>query len=135
MKPCIFCFSRTGNTKLMAQKISETINIPLFDINSSDPSLIKDYDMLILGTPVEAFRPAKETMAFIKKIPQTREKKVILFCTYALWKGATFGSLSRQLKDKGYECILKVSKKKVIPGKTDFSDVVDQIKRTLENCK
>ena len=91
--------------------------------------------MLILGTPVEAFRPAKETMAFIKNIPQTQEKKAILFCTYALWKGITFSSLSRQLKNKGYECILKISKKKVIPGQTDFSDVVDQIKRTLENCK
>jgi hypothetical protein len=71
--------------------------------------------MLILGPPVEAFRPAKETMAFVKNIPQTQGKKAILFYTYALWKGVTFRSLSRQLSHKGYEGILKLSKKKVTP--------------------
>jgi len=116
----------------MAQEISKITQTPVFEIASTDPSTIKDYDVLILGTPVEAFRPAKETTAFIENIPQTQAKKAVLFCTYALWKGVTFRSLSKQLSDKGYECILKVSKKKVIPGQTDFSDVANQIKETLE---
>ena len=133
MKSCIVCFSRTGNTKLMAQEISKITQTPVFDIASSDPSIVKDYNMLILGTPVEAFRPAKETMTFVKNIPQTQGKKAILFCTYALWRGVTFRSLSRQLSDKGYECILKVSKKKVIPGQTDFSDIADKSRKLSKN--
>ena len=132
MKSCIVCFSRTGNTNLMAQEISKITQTPVFEIASTDPSTIKDYDVLILGTPVEAFRPAKETTAFLENIPQTQAKKAVLFCTYALWKGVTFRSLSKQLSNKGYECILKVSKKKVVPGQTDFSDVANQIKETLE---
>ena len=116
----------------MAEAISEAIRAPIFDIGSSDPVVVKDYDVLILGTPVEGFRPAKETRAFAKDLPPTDGKKAILFCTYALWKGFTFRSLSAQLGKKGYECILRVSKKKVVPGQTDFSDVAGEVKQVLE---
>jgi len=75
MKSCIVCFSRTGNTNLMAQEISKITQTPIFDVASTDPLTIKDYDVLILGTPVEAFRPAKETTAFMDKIPKRRQKK------------------------------------------------------------
>jgi flavodoxin len=132
MKSCIVYFSRTGNTKLMAEALSEVTQAPVFDIRSADPAVVKDCDMLILGTPVEGFRPARETVTFAKALPTTDGRKAILFCTYALWKGSTFRSLSALLGKKGYECILKVSKKRVVPGQTDFSDVAGEVKRVLE---
>ena len=132
MKSCIVYFSRTGNTKLMAEALSEVTQAPIFDMSSSDPVVVKDCDVLILGTPVEGFKPARETVAFAKALPPTDGKKAILFCTYALWKGFTFRSLSAQLGKKGYECILEISKKRVVPGHTDFSDVAGAVKRILE---
>jgi hypothetical protein len=91
--------------------------------------------VVILGTPVEGFRPAKETLAFVNGIPQTNGKKAVLFCTCALWNGSTFGTLSRLLRKKGYECILKVSKRKVIPGQTDFSEVAEKVEKALEHTQ
>ena len=133
MKTCILYFSRTGNTKRMAEAISESTKAPAFDIASSEPSVVEDFDMLIVGTPVEGFRPAKETMEFLERLPKTEGKKAILFCTHALWKGSTFKVLEKELSRKGYDIILSVSKKGVKPDiPADFSDSINKIKKVLE---
>ena len=133
MKPCVLYFSRTGNTKRMAEAISESTKAPAFDIASSEPSVAENFDLLILGTPVEGSRPAKEASAFIERLPKADGKKTILFCTYAFWKGSTFKVLEKELASKGYGTILSVSKKGMKPDKpADFSDSIDKIKRVLE---
>jgi flavodoxin len=133
MKPCVLYFSRTGNTKRMAEAISESAKAPVFAMTSSDPSVVEDFDLLIVGTPVEGFRPAKENMDFVERLPKTEGKKAILFCTYALWKGRTFGVLKKELSRKGYETILDVSKKGMKPDQpADFSDSINKIQKALE---
>jgi flavodoxin len=116
----------------MAEAISDSTKAPAFDIASSEPSVVENYDLLILGTPVEGSRPTKETLAFIERLPKAEGKKAILFCTYALWKGSTFKVLEKELASKGYNNILSVSKKGVQPDKpADFSDSIDEIKKVL----
>ena len=132
MKTCVLYFSRTGNTKRLAEAISDLAKAPIFDIASSEPSVVENYDMLILGTPVEGFRPAKETVEFVERLPKTEGKKAILFCTHALWKGSTFKVLEKELSRKGYDIILSVSKKGVKPDiPADFSDSINKIKQVL----
>ena len=123
-------FSKTGNTKFMAEAIANAIKAPAFDITTSEPSVVEDYDMIILGTPVEGARPAKETTAFIDRLPTTDGKKAILFCTYRLFKGGTFKTLSEALSSKGYNSVL-VSKRAVKINKTDFSDIIEEIRKAL----
>jgi flavodoxin len=133
MKTCVVYFSRTGNTKRMAEAISDLLKAPTFDVASSEPSVVEGYDLLILGTPVEGFRPAKETVVFVERLPKGEGKKAILFCTYALWKGGTFGALEKKLSSKGYDVILKVSKKGIKPDKpANFTDCLDEIKKVFE---
>jgi flavodoxin len=131
MRTCILYFSRTGNTKFMAEAIANAIKAPAFDIATSEPSVVEDYDMIILGTPVEGARPAKETTAFADRLPTTDAKKAILFCTYKLFKGKTFKTLSEALSSKGYNSVLEVSKRAVKKDKTDFSDILEEIKKAL----
>jgi flavodoxin len=111
MKPCVLYFSRTGNTKRMAEAIAEATKAPVFAITSSQQSIVADFDLLIVGTPVEGFSPARETTAFVERLPKSEGKKAILFCTCALWKGRTFSVLKKNLSNKGYETILSISKK------------------------
>jgi flavodoxin len=132
MKPCVLYFSRTGNTRSMAEAISEAIKAPVFAIGSSSPSVVEDFDMLIVGTPVEGFNPAKETVVFLKHLPKTEGKKAILFCTCALWKGRTFSTLKKNLSKKGYETILNTSKKMKRDVAADFSESINQIQKVLE---
>jgi flavodoxin len=131
MRTCVLYFSRTGNTKFMAEAIANAIKAPAFDLATSDPTLVEDYDMIILGTPVEGARPAPETTAFIDRLPTTDAKKVILFCTFKLFKGNTFKTLSIALSSKGYNSALEVSKRAVKIGTTDFSDSIEKIKKAL----
>jgi flavodoxin len=133
MKTCVLYFSRTGNTKRMAEAISESVEAPVFAMTSSEPSVVEDFDLLIVGTPVEGFRPARKTMEFVERLPKAEGKKAILFCTCALWKGRTFKVLEKELSSKGYEIILSVSKKGMAPDKqADFSDSINMIKKALE---
>ncbi len=42
MKPCVLYFSRTGNTKRVAEAIANQVKAPLFDIATCDPSVVTD---------------------------------------------------------------------------------------------
>ena len=132
MKPCVLYFSRTGNTKRMAEAISEATKAPVFSMTSFDLSAVEDFDLLIVGTPVEGFRPAKETVEFVERLPKTEGKKAIVFCTCALWKGRTFSVLTKELSRKGYETVLSVSKKMKRDQEADFSENITKIKQAVE---
>jgi flavodoxin len=116
----------------MAEAIAEAAKAPVFDMTSSDPSVVENFDLLIVGTPVEGFRPAKETVEFVARLPKTEGKKAIVFCTYVLWKGRTFGVLKKALSSKGYETIMDVSKKGMKPDQpADFSESISKIQKAL----
>jgi len=133
MKTAVFYFSRTGNTKRFAEAISESLKVPLFDITSLQPSSATDYDLLIIGTPVNGLKAAPEVFSFIQKLPEGVNKKTILFCTYALAKGSTFKILEQELSKKGYTNLLTVSKRGIKPNKTDFANALNEITKCVEN--
>jgi flavodoxin len=135
MDPCVIYFSRTGNTKRLAQTIADAANAPLMDIAGTLPSTIETFDPLILGTPVEGSSPAKETRIFIECMNKVEGKKAILFCTYRIFGNErTMKAIEKELRRKGYETILKVSKKGMKPDKeADFSEIVSEVKKTLKS--
>jgi len=102
-------------------------------MSCSKPSVVEDFDLLMVGTPVKGFHPAKETKAFVESLPKTEGKKAILFCTYSLWKGRTFGVLKKVLASRGYQTIFDVSKKGMKPDQpVEFSDSLNKILEALE---
>jgi flavodoxin len=132
MKACVLFYSRTGNTKRFAEAISESIQSPMFNIEASDPSSFKDYDLLLVGTPVTGFSAAPQVISFIRKLPEGSGKRTILFCTYAISKGQTFEVLKKELAQKGYKNLLCFSKKGIKPNNNDFKDAVDAIYKTIK---
>jgi flavodoxin len=134
MNTYVVYFSRTGNTKRLAQAIADAIKASIYDLTSVAPSIIQTCDLLILGTPVEGGSPAKETLAFIESLPKTEDKKVILFCTFRLFGNSrTLNAMEKLLAAKGYNAVLKVSKKGMKPDKeADFSEILGEVKITLE---
>ncbi len=133
MKACVVYFSRTGNTKRLAQAIANLVKAPLYDLSTTDSSKTADFDLLIFGTPVEGASPTKEAMAYIANMPIVQGKKVVLFCTYRLFGNErAMKSMEKELTVKGYETILKVSKKGMKPEQeADFSEVLDKIEKVL----
>ena len=85
MNAAVVYFSRTGNTKRLAQAISDYLKAPLLDLTLTMPSSLEKYDLLVLGTPVEGASPAKETLAFIEGMKDKGGAKAIVFCTWKLF--------------------------------------------------
>ena len=133
MKACVLYFSQTGNTRKFAETISDSLKIPaVFDITTTEPSVVDDYDVVILGTPVHGFNSSKEALSFVESLPEGKDKRTILFCTHRLWKGRTFGKLKKELKKKSYSTILCVSARGKELSKEDFSDAIDKIVKALK---
>jgi len=83
MKPCIVCFSRTGNTKRLAQAIGGAVKAPIFDMAITQPSVLAEFDVFIMGNPVEGASPAKEASAFVENMPTAEGKKSFCFALTA----------------------------------------------------
>ncbi len=133
MNACILYFSQTGNTRNFAETISDSLKIPaVYDITATEPTVVNDYDVIILGTPVHGFNPSKEALSFVESLPDCDGKRAILFCTCRLWKGSTFGKLKKELKKKGYSTVLCVSAKGKEFTEEDFSDAIGKIAEALK---
>jgi flavodoxin len=134
MNTFIVYFSRTGNTKRLAQAIANTVKVPIFDVASIHLAALENCDLLIFGTPVEGASPAKEAISFIEAMSKVEGKKVILFCTYRLFgNNRAMSAMEKALAAKGYETLLKVSKKGMKPEKeADFSELLNEIENAIE---
>ncbi|MCX7837158.1 MAG: NAD(P)H-dependent oxidoreductase [candidate division WOR-3 bacterium] len=105
MKALIVYYSLTGKTEMIAQTIAKTLKAEIrkveeikkrnffglirgvFEAIKGKGSKIKpmdfnltNYDLIFLGTPVWAFKPAPAINAFISKA-DFKDKKIILFVT------------------------------------------------------
>ena len=133
MNACVLYFSQTGNTRKFAEAISDSLEIPtVYDITTKEPTVVNDFDLIILGTPVHGFNPSVEALAFVERLPDGDGKRAILFCTHRLWKGSTFKKLKKELKKKGYSTLLCVSVKGKEFAEEDFADAIDKIKEALK---
>jgi flavodoxin len=76
MKPCVFYISRTGNTKHLAEALCEMLTAPIFNI-ADDPgvSMVDDFHILLIGTPVMGLKPAPEVCNFVQRLPPGQGKK------------------------------------------------------------
>ncbi|MCK5040194.1 MAG: hypothetical protein KAR87_04460 [Candidatus Aenigmarchaeota archaeon] len=68
----------TKNTKLIADEIAKELNCPTHTIQTIQN--INNYNLIILGTPVHAFRPTKKIKQFLDTIK--KPKYCAVFCTY-----------------------------------------------------
>jgi flavodoxin len=133
MKACVLFYSQTGNTRKFAETISDSLEIQaVHDMANTEPSVVADYEVIILGTPVHGFNPSKESLSFVESLPEGNSKKAILFCTYRLWKGNTFGKLKKALKKKDYNTVLCVSAKGKEFNKEIFLNPTAKIAKVLK---
>jgi len=133
MNACILYYSLSGNTRRFAEAISDSLQIPVFNLITSEYSIVEDFDILILGTPVHGFSPARQVSSFVEKLPEGNGKKTIIFCTYAIRKGNALKKLEKKLAKKDYNVILRVSKRGFKLNKQDFSDAIHEIAKILED--
>ena len=125
MKKIVIFYSLDGNTKFIAQKITEKLGADILQLkpekeipkieplkhllggkqvlSKETPKLKKydinfaDYDTLIIGTPVWAYNFSPVIRTFLKE-NNFKNKKIILFCTYIAGQGKALAGLEKELE-------------------------------------
>src|SRR4030067_1819300 len=97
MKPCVLYVSHTGNTKRLAEAISDLLKASLINVATASPSDVAEYYLLVIGTPIIGLKPAPELLTFVDSLPMAEGKRVVLFCTYAIAKGGALKVLEEKL--------------------------------------
>ena len=95
MKAAIRYYTRSGNTKKLADAIAEAVGV---DAETTSVPLTEDVDILFLGSSVYANGVDDEVKKFIKGIG-VRVGKVVNFSTAALIK-STYKQVSKLLEEK-----------------------------------
>lgn len=125
MKIGIIVHSQTNNTYSVAEKLQEKLKEAGNDvelkrvsmvggdrpenkekIQLESPPDVTEYDALIFGAPVHAFRLAPAMQVYLEHLPSIRDKKVALFVTKNLrfeWTGGSqaIGHMKKICQSKG----------------------------------
>ncbi len=146
MKAIVVYYSKTGNTKTIAETISHEIEATLMPINlikkgrktKEEKEIENQYfnkaltesrqaDMVFIGTPTEFRKPHSKIMEFIDKF---EAEKVAIFCTYYGMLGATFYDLEARLLQKD---IIVIDKLNILVGteKYKFNQDISQYKEKV----
>jgi flavodoxin len=97
-KCLVVYYSKTGNTKIIAEAISKRMGGDLCEVSeqgtarsSFDPS---GYDLVVVGTPVNGFSTSLPIQIYLKE-NRLKLPNVAFFATYGLYTAGTFGGMSK----------------------------------------
>ncbi len=110
MKTLIICFSQTGNTHKVAERIQAGIksasgHCELVDLASVDASRLIEYDLVGLGCPVFYYQEPFNVRDFIKKLPPLDGRQWFIFCTHGSIMGVTLNNMAEGLRAKGISVV------------------------------
>lgn len=106
MKTLIICFSQTGNTRKVAERIREGIagvtgRCDLADLEEVNTASLADYDLVGLGCPTFYYQEPFNVRDFIGNLTGLDGKHWFLFCSHGSVIGNTFPSMAERLRKKG----------------------------------
>ena len=90
-KTAVIYFSRTGNTKKIAQAIHQALEGAKDLLSLDQAGNLEDYKLIFLGFPVHSHNVPYQVELFLKKIP--KGLKIALFATHGSLAG---GRLARE---------------------------------------
>jgi flavodoxin len=92
-----------GNTKKIAEVISDTLNADLFDLKDFNEDMIKEYGLIGFGSGKYYMRPHKKLRKFVEGLDNMKGKKAFVFSTSG--DGRPMGWLEKKLSGKGFNIL------------------------------
>ena len=116
MNTIVICDSQFGNTERVAQAIANALaefgEGRAVHVNQTNPAELRDVDLLVLGSPMQGWKPTLAMLAFLDNIPPGSLSSVNTACfdTRLRWPSFLRGSaadwIARKLRDIGAEPLL-----------------------------
>jgi flavodoxin len=113
MKSLVIYDSNYGNTKLVAEEIAKNIGdgVKAISVKKIDKSDIKDLDLLIIGSPINGWRPTESIVAFLEDVV-AMDLKNIKFTTFdtrvkLIIHGDAKDKIANSFKETGAKLIIE----------------------------
>lgn len=95
-------YSRSGNTKLIADEIARSLDIKAVSVDDSAGKLNKPVDVLFIGGALYAYGIDQHLKSYLKEIDAKNVKKAAVFSTSWISKHA-IEVIKEELKQKGIQ--------------------------------
>lgn len=80
MKTEVVYYSRTGNTEKIAKAMASVLGVEPKNVRKD--IIVKDFDLLFIGSGVYGSRPGNEIMDFANFLKDVKGKKAVIFGTF-----------------------------------------------------
>ena len=106
MKTLIMCFSQTGNTRKIAERIRDGIadvtgQCDIESLDAADTKSLSEYDLVGIGSPVFYYKEPFNVRDFIEGLPDLGGQHWFVFCTHGNVVGNFFPSVTELLEKQG----------------------------------
>ena len=135
MQSLIYCASRSGNTRAIAEAIAEGLRplgaVTIRAIDGGNPNLSADADLVLIGGPTEGHGPTPAVLEFLEAIPRDAlvNRAVATFDTRLDWprwaSGSAAAGIAKRLQLQGARTVgrptsfLVSMKPELLPGELD----------------
>lgn len=100
MKAAVRYFSRTGNTKAVAERIAKTMGTQAVSVDNTDAALAEPVDVLFVGGALYAYGIDSHLREYIASLDAANVGKAVVFSTSWVSKH-TIELIKRALGEKG----------------------------------
>lgn len=104
MKTAVRYYSRSGNTKAVAEAIAKAADVSAVSVDSADAAIQEPVDVLFIGGALYAYGIDSHLKDFLKTLKKSDVKKAVVFSTSWISKHA-IDIIKKELGEKGIQTV------------------------------
>ena len=123
-------YSRSGNTKLLAESIAKGLNVEAISVDNNNSQITDNTDILFVGGALYAYGLDKNLKEYLSNIDGSKVKRAVVFSTSWLSKHS-IDLIKNSLRDKGINVDEEYIYAKSKPNAEFLKQVENDVKRYL----
>lgn len=130
MKIEVRYYSRSGNTKLLAEAIAKGVNVSAISIDKENSKITEDVDILFIGGALYAYGLDKNLKNYLDSLDNNKVKLAVVFSTSWISKHS-IDLIKKALKEKGIKVEEQYFYAKSTPNENDLKEAEEFAKKFI----
>lgn len=131
MKVQVRYYSRSGNTKILAEAIAKGVNTKAISIDDSNALISDKTDVLFIGGALYAYGLDNKIKEYIANLDSSNIKKAVVFSTSWISKHS-IDLIKKALKNKGIDVVEEYIYYKNKPSNNELKEAEELAKKLIE---
>ena len=123
-------YSRSGNTKILADEIAKTSNVSAISVDSENAKIDKPVDLLFIGGALYAYGLDKHLKEYLKTLTKENVKKAVVFSTSWISKHSV-NLIKKELRNADIEVDDEYIYVKNTPSEKNLEEVRTFVKKYI----